>query len=228
MCPGKPEKSSKVSHTSSRYLSRQRSLGNCRHLGVKFFGPFKQKVRAIQLNNWVKHFVHGTKEPKVSVPTAKATRWNMLTALQETLKGCQPAATATGEFMRKSFKGNIRPAANASHVLFPTVKTPMMRIRQCYETQRPDKKDERFYVYPLFTLKGQTPDIVLENRDSDKPTPRYLPRAVKELALAKLPEYKDLLREKTQAPSTGGQTMERTRIRSATTPTRSPFLMKKT
>jgi hypothetical protein len=169
--------------------------GQLQALDVKFFGPFKQKLRAIQLNNWVKHFVHGTKEPKVSVPTAKAARWNMLTALQETLKGSQPAATATGEFMRKSFHGNFRPAANASHVFFPTVKTPVARIRQCYETQRPDKKDEKFYVYPLFTLKGQTPDIVLDNRESDKPTPRYLPRSVKELALTKLPEYKDLLRE---------------------------------
>jgi hypothetical protein len=76
--------------------------GQLQALDVKFFGPFKQKLRGIQLNNWVKQFVHGTKETKIDVPSVKASRWNMLRSLHETLKESRPAAIATGEFMRST------------------------------------------------------------------------------------------------------------------------------
>jgi hypothetical protein len=57
------------------------------------------------------------------------------------------------------------------------------------------KGDEPVYVYPLFTLYGQTPDIVISMRDESKPTPKHLPAYVRKEALKLMPDYEALLRD---------------------------------
>jgi hypothetical protein len=164
--------------------------GQLQALDVKFFGPFKQKLRGIQLNNWVKQFVHGTKETKIEVPSVKASRWNMLRSLHETLKESRPAAIATGEFMRSTMEAKMLPS-NPHHIFVPIVPNMPQLVRQCSKYVK--KGDEPVYVYPLFTLYGQTPDFVIGMRGESKPTPKHLPAYVRKEALKMMPDYEALL-----------------------------------